>query len=86
LWSPGEANWLPASGAPLAGDQLVRLPEEDLRRQVPAQLSTEGTLDGDRLEGELIPARGHIAAAPLAGDHDAMPFGAGFRWDGIRNG
>ena len=63
---------------------MVRLPEEDLRRQVPAQLSTEGTLDGDRLEGELIPARGHIAAAPLAGDHDAMPFGAAVRWDGSK--
>jgi hypothetical protein len=32
---------LPASDPLLAGDQLVRLTEEDLRRQVPAQLPAE---------------------------------------------
>jgi hypothetical protein len=40
----------------LSGDQLVRLPEEDFRWKVPPQLAAEGALDGDRLEGELIPA------------------------------
>jgi hypothetical protein len=51
---------------------LVRPTEEDLRRQVLAQLPTEGALDGDRLKGELIPATGHIAAAPFAGYDEGL--------------
>ena len=54
----------------MPGDELVRATEEDLGGQVPAQLAAEGAFDRDRLEGELIPARGHIAAAPFAGDHE----------------
>jgi len=54
----------------LAGDELVRPTEEDLAGQVPAQLATKGTRDGHRLKGELVPARGHIAAAPFASDHE----------------
>jgi hypothetical protein len=57
----------------LSGDQLVRPTEEDLAGQVPAQLSTQGALNGHRLEGKLIPARGYIAAAPLAGDNKQSP-------------
>jgi hypothetical protein len=56
----------------LADDELVRPTEEDLRGQVPAYLATQGTLDRDRLKRKLLPARGHIAAAPLACD-DEVP-------------
>jgi len=56
---------------------LVRLPEEDLRGQVPAQLSTQGALDGDRLEGELLTPGWHIAAAPLAGDYEVPTLDGG---------
>ena len=59
-----------ASGPLLAGDELVRSSEEYLGRQIPPQFTAKRTLDGDRLERELIPARRHIAAAPLAGDHE----------------
>ena len=58
----------------LASNELVGMTEEDLRWQVPAQFAAKGTLDGDRLEGELLPARRHIAAAPLAGDNKLPPF------------
>lgn len=53
-----------------AGDELVRSPEEDLRWQVPAQFAAQGTLDGDRLKGEFLPARPYVAAASLAGDNE----------------
>jgi hypothetical protein len=55
-----------ASGPTLVNHELVRPTEEDFRRQVPAQFAAQGTLDRDRLKGELHPARGHVAAAPLA--------------------
>jgi len=57
--------------------ELVRSPEEYLRRQVPPQLAAEGALDADRLKGELLPTRGHIAAAPLAGDHEVPTLDGG---------
>jgi hypothetical protein len=41
----------------LASDELVRPTEEDLARQIPAQLSTERARDRDRLKGELMPPR-----------------------------
>jgi len=47
---------LTASGSLLSGDQLVSPTEEDLARQVPAQLAAQGARDRDRLEGELLPA------------------------------
>ena len=61
---------LTASGPLLPGDELVRPTEEDLRWQVPTQFATQGALDGDGLKGELLPARGHVAAAPLASHHE----------------
>jgi len=57
----------------LAGDELVRATEKDLGGQVPAQLATKGTFDGDGLKWKVIPARWHIAAAPLASDHKLSP-------------
>jgi len=56
----------------LAGDELVRSPKEDFARQVPAKLAAEGASDGDRLEGELLPPRRNIAAAPLAGYDEGL--------------
>jgi hypothetical protein len=53
--------------------ELVSTTEEDLRRQVPAQFAAEGASDGDRLEGELLPPGGHIAAAPLALHDEGLP-------------
>jgi len=50
----------------LAGDELLRSPEEDFARPVPPNFAAQGTLNGDGLEGELLQAGGHIAAAPLA--------------------
>jgi len=64
---------IPASGSLLARVELVRATEEDLRWQVPAQFAAEGALDGDRLEGELLTARGYVAAASLAGDDEKSP-------------
>jgi hypothetical protein len=45
---------------------LVRPTEEDLRRQVPAQLAAQGTLNRDGLKGELSDAGWNVAAASLA--------------------
>jgi len=45
---------------------LVRASEEDFRREVSAQFTTEWALDGDGLKWKIISASGHIAAAPLA--------------------
>ena len=70
LHSAFEAS--PASCPLLAGDELVRLPEEDLRRQVPARFAAEGTLNGDGLEGELPDAGWNVAAALLAGHHEGL--------------
>jgi len=61
---------LPPSDPLLAGDEWVRPTEEDLARQVPAQFAAERTLDADGLEGEFLTTRRHVAAAPLAGDHE----------------
>jgi hypothetical protein len=63
---------LSASSPLLAGDELVRSPEEDLRWQVPAQFAAQGTLDCDRLKGEFLPARRHVSAASLAGDDEGL--------------
>jgi hypothetical protein len=36
------------------------------------QLAAQGTFDGDRLKGELLAARRHIAAASLACDDEGL--------------
>jgi hypothetical protein len=51
---------------------LVRPTEEDFGRQVPAKFATQEALNVDGLKWELLPARGHIAAAPLAGDDEGL--------------
>jgi hypothetical protein len=62
----------------LAVYESIRSPEEDLRRQVPAQLAAEGALDGDGLKGEFPQAGGNVAAAPFAGDHEGFAI-SGYR-------
>ena len=52
---------------------MVRSPEEDLARQVPAQFAAERALYRDGLEGEFPDAGRHIAAATLAGDDELSP-------------
>jgi hypothetical protein len=75
---PGEeeivvlSGTVPASGPLLVNDELVRPTEEDLRGQVPSQFAAQGALDGDGLKWKLIPARLHIAAASVAGDHEGF--------------
>ena len=39
---------------------------------LPAQLTAEGTLDGDGLKLKFLPTGGHIAATPLAGDDEGF--------------
>jgi len=56
----------------LPGDELVRHTEKDFARSVLANLSAKRTLNGNRLKGEFLPARWHIAAAPLAGDYERL--------------
>ena len=60
----------------LAGGELVRSPEEDFGRQVPAQFAAEGALNGDGLKWEFIPPGRHIATASLASDDEALPTSA----------
>ena len=55
-------NSSPVSTPLLVGDELVRPTEEDLRGQVPAQLSAQGALHCDRLEGTLPATVSKIAA------------------------
>jgi len=57
----------------LPGGEAVRPTEEDLGGQVPPQFAAEGSSDGDRLEGELLPPRGNIAAAFLALHDEGLP-------------
>jgi len=57
----------------LAGDELVGPTEEDFRGEVPAQFATERARNGDGLRWKVIPASGHVAAAPFAGDHEQSP-------------
>jgi hypothetical protein len=52
--------------------ELVRSAEEDFARPVLPLLSTQRTLDGDRLKGEFPQAGRHIAAATLARDHERL--------------
>jgi hypothetical protein len=52
---------------------LVRQTEENLAWPVLPQLAAKRTLDCDGLEGEFIPARGHIAATPLALHDEDFP-------------
>jgi len=52
--------------------ELVRPTDEDLTGKVTAQFTTEGALDGDGLKWKFFPARRHVAAAPLAGDHECL--------------
>jgi hypothetical protein len=68
MWASGSNT--PASHPLLPGDKLVWPAEEDFGGQVPAQFAAQRAFDGDRLERELLPAGGHVAAAPLAGDHE----------------
>ena len=51
---------------------MVGATEEDLRGEVPAQLAAERAFDRDGLEGKFLPARGHVAAAAFAGDHEGL--------------
>jgi hypothetical protein len=46
--------------------------EEDFGWQVSPQFAAERALDVDGLEGELPDAGRHLAAAPLAGDHEGL--------------
>ncbi len=64
VWGLGRTSF--PHGPLLAGDEDIWPTKEDLARQVPAQLTAEGARDGDGLEGELLPARRHVTAAPLA--------------------
>jgi hypothetical protein len=52
--------------------QLVGVSEEDFGWQVSPQFAAERALDVDGLEGELPDAGRHLAAAPLAGDHEGL--------------
>jgi len=56
----------------LVNYELVRTPERDLRWQVPARFAAAGALNCDGLEREFLDARWNIAAAPLAGHHEAL--------------
>jgi hypothetical protein len=56
---------------------LVEAAKKDFARPILPQLAAEGARDGHRLEGELLPPRGHIAAAPLAGDHEVPTLDGG---------
>jgi hypothetical protein len=62
----------------LPGDELVRPTEEDLGRQVPAKFATERAFHGDGLKWKVIPASGHISAAPFAGDDEQSPL---YAWE-----
>jgi hypothetical protein len=52
---------------------LVWPTKEDLGGKVPAQLAAKGALDRDGLKWKVVPASGHIAAAPLASDDEQFP-------------
>ena len=67
------AETLPDSGPLLVNDKQVRPTEEEFRWPVPPEFTAERTRDGDRLERELLAARGHVAAAsPFACDHSVV--------------
>jgi len=51
---------------------LVRPTDEEFGGQVPAQLATEGALDGDGLKAEFPDAGRNVAAASLAGHHEGF--------------
>ena len=61
-----------ASGPLLVHHELVRFAEEDLRGEVPALFTTQGTLDRDGLKWELPDAGRHVAAALLAGHDEGL--------------
>jgi hypothetical protein len=63
----------PASGPLLVNHELVGATEEDLGRQVPTKLATEGALDGDGLKGEFTDAGWNVVAASLACHHEGLP-------------
>jgi hypothetical protein len=56
----------------LVNHKLVRATEEDLGGEVPVKFAAEWALDGDGLKRKFIPARRHIAAAPLARHHEGL--------------
>ena len=58
----------------MVNHELVRSPEEDLRRQVPARFAAEGTLNGDGLEREFLDAGRNVAAAPFTRHHEQLAF------------
>jgi hypothetical protein len=62
----------PTPGPLLPSDELVWPTEKNLRGQVPAQFAAERAHHHNGLEWELLPARRHIAAAPLAGDYECL--------------
>ena len=62
-----------ASGPLLVNYELVGFSEEDLGGKVPTQFATEGALNSDGLKGELPDAGWNVAAALLAGHHEALP-------------
>jgi hypothetical protein len=52
--------------------EAVKSPQENLRWPVLPEFAAQGALDGDRLKRKFLPTRGHIAAAPLAGDDEGL--------------
>ena len=69
-----QPSLLTASVPLLAGDELVRSPEEDLRRQVPALFATGGAFDGDGLKREFLDAGRNVAAAPFTRHYEELAF------------
>ena len=55
-------------GSAMSNEQLGKRSNNTL----PAQLTAEGTLDGDGLKLKFLPTGGHIAATPLAGDDEGF--------------
>ena len=60
-------------GACMFRHLMVLLTQEHFRRQVLALLPAERAGHHDGLEGELLHARGNIAATPLASDYELLP-------------
>jgi len=56
----------------LPNHELVCPTEKDFARPVLPNFAAQGALDGDGLEGELLPPGWHVAAATLAGHHEGL--------------
>jgi hypothetical protein len=63
---------LPSSRSLLVDHELVGASEEDFARPVLPNFAAQGTLDGNRLKGKLLPAGRHVAAAPLARHNEGL--------------